>query len=178
MIELSLCSCAEFYGEHHPECPAQREYSALFDQLATAQEQEKRWQQICKEMCDDCDTECPPECDDYGHAPNCGQHSVPQALKNCRRELATANERLREAVEYLDSNPLNSIGARSILHRKMADALAGSAKAEATFYPGKESPGFCLHCGAHRSLHRSGDGSGQGTPEYCSNAHNAPEGQS
>ena len=69
---------------------------ALAAQLATAQEQEKRWQQVCKEMCDDCDTECPPECDDYGHAPNCGQHSVPQALKNCRKELATANERVAE----------------------------------------------------------------------------------
>lgn len=49
----------------------------------------------------------------------------------CYQRLAEPLEaRLREAVEYLDSNPLNAIGARSILHRKMADALAGAKEGE------------------------------------------------
>ncbi len=36
---------------------------------------------------------------------------------------------LREAVEYLDSNPFNEIGSGSILHRQMRDALARRAGA-------------------------------------------------
>ena len=38
---------------------------------------------------------------------------------------------LREAVEYLDDNPFNEIGAGSILHRAMRDALAAAQTVKA-----------------------------------------------
>ncbi len=40
--------------------------------------------------------------------------------------VAVVPDALREAVEYLDDNPFNEIGAGSILHRAMRDALAAA----------------------------------------------------
>lgn len=37
MTDLYACACAEFYGRHHDECPAQRQHDALASQLAAAQ---------------------------------------------------------------------------------------------------------------------------------------------
>lgn len=44
-----------------------------------------------------------------------------------RDEIDRLREPIREAIEYLDSNELNSIAAGSILHRKLRAALAGTA---------------------------------------------------
>lgn len=43
-----------------------------------------------------------------------------------RTQSAGGPDALREAVEYLDDNPFNEIGAGSILHRAMRDALAAA----------------------------------------------------
>lgn len=43
-----------------------------------------------------------------------------------RTQAAWVPDALREAVEYLDDNPFNEIGAGSILHRAMRDALAAA----------------------------------------------------
>ncbi|MDG9858542.1 hypothetical protein N7403_32265, partial [Pseudomonas nitroreducens] len=41
-------------------------------------------------------------------------------------QVGKVPDALREAVEYLDSNPFNEIGSGSILHRQMRDAIAGA----------------------------------------------------
>ena len=75
-------------------CEAANTIVALRAELAN-------WKRVCKDMCDDCDTECPPECDDYGHAENCGQYSVAQSLKNCRADLAAAKKDAAECRALL-----------------------------------------------------------------------------
>jgi hypothetical protein len=66
---------------------------------------------------------------------------------------------LREAVEYLDDNPFNEIGAGSILHRAMRDALAAAPTVKAEQVQ-------CDECG--------GNGAGGDHEDDCSKAPSLP----
>jgi hypothetical protein len=78
------------------------------------------------------------------------------------------------AREYLAS--IGSKGGKAKGKRKARSPEHYAKMVEArkarrmVFVAGEEAPGWCRNCGAHRSLHRSGDGSSAGSPEYCRTA--------
>lgn len=64
-----------------------------------------------------------------------------------RTQSAGVPDALREAVEYLDDNPFNEIGAGSILHRAMRDALAAApAQPAARQEPVVHASAGCIAC--------------------------------
>lgn len=72
---------------------------------------------------------------------------------------------LREAVEYLDDNPFNEIGAGSILHRAMRDALSSAPTVKAEQVD-------CLYCQGHGEVTRT---SGQTAESYAEHNEECPE---
>lgn len=67
-----------------------------------------------------------------GQIPDFIQEPIDRVVEKISASLpAGVPDALREAVEYLDDNPFNEIGAGSILHRAMRDALAAAPTVKA-----------------------------------------------